>query len=122
MIQMSLSRFLAIQSFEIHRFFWILVPYTRQIRGKKYQRICSKNFYCSREHFLSLLSRFLFHKHFLLLLSRFLFTNVFCYFCNVFYSCFHHANNNNNKNNNNKASFRTFERCSRSKTEKIDFE
>ena len=48
----------------------------------------------------------------MLLLSRFMFANVFCYVCNIFCSCFHAKNNNNN---NNKASFRTFERCSRSK-------
>ena len=37
---------------------------------------------------LLICERFLFHKYFLLLLSRFLFANVFCYFCNVFYSWF----------------------------------
>ena len=42
-----------------------------------------------------------------------MFANVFCYFCNVFYSCFHA---NKTKTNNNKASFMTFERCSRSKS------
>ena len=54
-----------------------------------------KHFLLLLSRFLLLLSRFLFNKHFLLLLShflvllsRFLFANVFCYFCNVFYSWF----------------------------------
>ena len=47
-----------------------------------------------------------------------MFANVFCYICNIFCSCFHAKNNNNNNNKNNKASFRTFERCSRSKIKK----
>ena len=44
--------------------------------------------------------------------------NIFCLIWNVFCSCFHHAKNNKNKNNN-IASFRTFERCSRSKNKTI---
>ena len=46
-----------------------------------------------------------------------MFANVFCYFCNVFCSCFHAKNNKNN--NNKKASFRTFEQSSRS-TKNLD--
>ena len=83
------------------------------------EHLCSFcNTFCSRT-FLLPMSHFLFHKHFLLLLSyfllfmsHFLFANVLCYFCNVFYTCFH-----DNKNNN-KASFRTFEHSSRSKKDK----
>ena len=68
--------------------------------------------FCYFCHVLCLLAFFVTFVTFLLLLSRFMLANVFCYVCNIFCSCFH-AKKKNNKNN--KASFRTFERCSRSK-------
>ena len=41
--------------------------------------------------------------------------HIFCSIWSIFHSCFHAKKKKNNKNNN-KASFRTFERCSRSKS------
>ena len=52
--------------------------------------------------------------HFLFHLEHFYCEN-FLFDMNRFCSCFHQA-----KNNNNKASFRTFERCSQSKTELVE--
>ena len=47
--------------------------------------------------------------------NKFCSQTFFCSICTIFYSCFH-ANNNKNNNNKNKASFRTFEQISQSKS------
>ena len=70
-----------------------------------------------RNIFCSLCTFFCSSAHFLFPCTFFVSLHTFCSIWNIFHSCFH-ANNKNN--NNNKASFRTFEHCSRSKTYTIN--
>ena len=83
-----------------------------------WSNFCSRTFFCSFcSIFCSIWNKFCLQTIFVRFINEFCSRAFFVPFiCNIFLTWFH-ANKNNSKNN--KASFRTFERCSRSKINKI---